>query len=77
MPFEIEVFRVRAAASGGAYDAVVGLLRRCQERARGEVEGTIWKERTRRVSAVLIGLLLEHKVSFAVRDAVGMLKMWC
>lgn len=70
MPFEIEVFRVRAAASGGAYDAVVRLLRRCQERARDEEEGTIWKEKTRRVVGVLIGLLLEHKVSFAIVSAI-------
>ena len=69
MPFEIEVFRVRAAASAGAYEAVVGLLRKCQERARAEGESTLWRKRTRRVSGVLIGLLLEHKVRFAMVSA--------
>jgi hypothetical protein len=59
---------VRVAASGGAYDAVVGLLRKCQERARGEAEteGGVWRERARRTGGVLVGLMLEHKVRPAI-----------
>ncbi|KAJ9114416.1 hypothetical protein QFC20_001559 [Naganishia adeliensis] len=65
VPFEIDVFRAKAAreADGTAYEALVGLLRRCQERARdakGE-ERDVWVQRAGRVGAVLVGSLLEHK----------------
>lgn len=66
VPFEIDVFRAKAArdADGTAYEALTGLLRRCQERAREskETERDVWVKRAGRVGAVLIGALLDHKV---------------
>ncbi|KAI5453188.1 hypothetical protein NCC49_006216 [Naganishia albida] len=65
VPFEIDVFRAKAArdADGTAYEALTGLLRRCQERAREskETERDVWVKRAGRVGAVLIGALLDHK----------------
>jgi hypothetical protein len=73
VPFEIDVFRAKALREedGTAYEALMVLLRRCQERAR-ETDGRerdVWVKRAGRVGAVLIGAMLENKVRI-IRSSV-------